>query len=184
MREFHVVTERLSLQLLPPTQAQQLAAYLLENRSHLARWEPFREESFFEVEYCARRLELALKNYSAGSALSLAMLGKLNGQLIGLCNFSNIIHGQFQACHLGYSIGAPWQGQGLMFEALTAAIRHVFGELGLHRIMANHLPENLRSARLLAALGFEKEGFARSYLKINGQWQDHVLNSLINPAHL
>lgn len=184
MPELHLVTERLSLQLLPPAQARQLAAYYLENRSHLACWEPLREANFFEVEVCARRLELALKNYSVGSALNLAMLGKHSGQLIGLCNFSNIIHGTFQVCHLGYSIGESWQGQGLMFEALTAAIQHVFGELGLHRVMANHLPANLRSARLLAALGFEKEGYARSYLKINGTWQDHVLNSLINPAHL
>jgi ribosomal-protein-alanine N-acetyltransferase len=34
---------------------------------------------------------------------------------------------------------------------------------------------------LLRALGFEREGVARSYLKIAGKWEDMVLNSLINP---
>jgi ribosomal-protein-alanine N-acetyltransferase len=43
------------------------------------------------------------------------------------------------------------------------------------------MPANTRSARLLEKLGFEKEGFARRYLYINGRWEDHVLTSLINP---
>jgi ribosomal-protein-alanine N-acetyltransferase len=35
---------------------------------------------------------------------------------------------------------------------------------------------------VLEGLGFEREGVARSYLKINGEWADHVLTALINPA--
>jgi ribosomal-protein-alanine N-acetyltransferase len=30
-------------------------------------------------------------------------------------------------------------------------------------------------------LGFEKEGYAKSYLKIAGHWQDHILTALVNP---
>ena len=45
--------------------------------------------------------------------------------------------------------------------------------------MANYMPHNSRSAALLFRLGFEKEGVARSYLKIAGKWQDHVLTSKI-----
>lgn len=48
--------------------------------------------------------------------------------------------------------------------------------------MASHLPRNLRSAALLASLGFEREGYARSYLRIDGKWEDMILSSLINPA--
>jgi ribosomal-protein-alanine N-acetyltransferase len=43
------------------------------------------------------------------------------------------------------------------------------------------MPANTRSAALLQRLGFEREGFARSYLRINGRWEDMVLNSLVNP---
>jgi ribosomal-protein-alanine N-acetyltransferase len=46
--------------------------------------------------------------------------------------------------------------------------------------MACHMPSNLRSSALLGKLGFEREGFARSYLLINGAWEDMVLTSLIN----
>jgi len=92
------------------------------------------------------------------------------------------VRGAFQACHLGYALTESAQGQGLMHEVLTAAIAHVFDVMLLHRIMANYRPENERSARLLARLGFEREGKARAYLKINGVWADHVLTALINPA--
>ncbi|WP_338941435.1 GNAT family N-acetyltransferase [Paraburkholderia sp. 22B1P] len=100
--------------------------------------------------------------------------------MVGDCNFTNIVRGPFQACHLGFSLAKRFEGQGLMREALTSAITYIFDEIGLHRIMANIRPENVRSARLLERLGFEREGLARSYLKINGVWADHVLTSLIN----
>jgi ribosomal-protein-alanine N-acetyltransferase len=35
----------------------------------------------------------------------------------------------------------------------------------------------------LGRLGFEKEGLARKYLKIDGRWEDHLLTSLINDSY-
>lgn len=68
-----------------------------------------------------------------------------------------------------------------MLEALEEANPNIFQTHGLHRIMANYQPANTRCEKLLQRLGFEKEGLAKSYLKINGCWADHVLTSLINP---
>ncbi|WP_234013096.1 GNAT family N-acetyltransferase, partial [Cronobacter dublinensis] len=47
--------------------------------------------------------------------------------------------------YLGYSLGEKWQGQGLMFEALTSAIRYMQRSQHMHRIMANYMPHNQRS---------------------------------------
>jgi ribosomal-protein-alanine N-acetyltransferase len=69
-----------------------------------------------------------------------------------------------------------------MSEALERAIRYLFDDLLLHRIEANHMPSNTRSAKLLARLGFEREGYARDYLFIDGAFRDHVLTSLTNRA--
>jgi ribosomal-protein-alanine N-acetyltransferase len=68
-----------------------------------------------------------------------------------------------------------------MTEALRAVCAHAFTQMGLHRIQANHLPENLRSAAVLQRLGFEVEGYARSFLLIDGRWRDHVLTALVAP---
>ena len=43
------------------------------------------------------------------------------------------------------------------------------------------MPRNKRSERVLKRLGFAREGLAKSYLKIAGRWEDHVLTSLVNP---
>ncbi len=91
-----------------------------------------------------------------------------------MANFSNVVRGSFHACYLGYSIGEKWQGQGLMFEALTSAIRYMQRTQHIHRIMANYMPHNQRSGALLARLGFEKEGYAKDYLLIDGQWRDRT----------
>jgi ribosomal-protein-alanine N-acetyltransferase len=102
-------------------------------------------------------------------------------RIVGRVNFTQIVRGPFQSCMLGYAIDAECQGQGLMYEALQAALEHAFVVLRLHRVQANHLPENQRSARLLQRLGFRVEGLAREYLYINGAWRDHVLTALTYP---
>ena len=48
--------------------------------------------------------------------------------------------------------------------------------------MANFMPRNAASARVLEKCGFVREGLARKYLRIAGRWEDHVLTALINPA--
>jgi ribosomal-protein-alanine N-acetyltransferase len=68
-----------------------------------------------------------------------------------------------------------------MSEAVSAAIAHVFGDLGLHRVRAAYHPHNERSGRLLCRLGFVVEGYARDYLDLHGAWRDQILTGLINP---
>jgi [ribosomal protein S5]-alanine N-acetyltransferase len=177
-------TERVKLVLAEPAQAALWANFQQENRQHLAPWDPLRDEDFFTPFAWQLKLENARLQYQQGSAIYWVLLDTHTGEMLGQCSFSNIVQGPFMACHLGYSLGAAAEGRGLMKEALDATISHLFNTRDLHRIMANHLPHNLRSAKLLQNLGFEKEGYARSYLKIAGQWQDHVLNSLLNPAHM
>ena len=103
------------------------------------------------------------------------------GPIIGVCNFTNILRGVFQACFLGYSVDHKHQGQGIMYEALKASTDFVFKHLKLHRIMANYMPKNEKSGKLLKKLGFVIEGYARDYLKINGQWEDHILTAKLSP---
>lgn len=175
-----ISTARLQLRVLMPEHATMVQQYLLINRAHLAPWEPARDEDFFSLEKCEERLLASARLMEAGLAVHLAVCKE--DEMIGICNFSNIVRGVFHACHLGYAIAARQQGQGYMFEAVQAGIRHMFQDCGLHRVMANYMPENQRSGALLARLGFEKEGYAKSYLKINGVWRDHILTALVNPA--
>jgi len=123
-------------------------------------------------------------DFLADRAVTVVLLDKFDpdGPILGQVSLRNIIRGAFQGCHLGYSLDQQAVGKGLMFEALTSVIAYGFGEMGLHRIMANYIPTNERSGRLLRRLGFVVEGYARDYLFLAGKWQDHILTSLVNPA--
>src|SRR5438445_13832458 len=106
-----LLTERLSLRILAPEEAEILQAYLLANRNHLAHWEPLRTEEYFSLEQCRQRLVSSYLNMEAGSALHLAVFITGSRHMIGICHFSNIVRGLFQACHLGYAIAEKYQGQ-------------------------------------------------------------------------
>ena len=103
------------------------------------------------------------------------------GDPIGDIALSEIVRGAFQACYLGYRIGAGYEGQGYVAESIARVVEYAFNALKLHRIMANYMPSNNRSAAVLRRCGFTVEGLARDYLRINGEWRDHVLTSRINP---
>jgi ribosomal-protein-alanine N-acetyltransferase len=104
---------------------------------------------------------------------------KADDQLLGGCTLSNVRRGVTQGCALGYWIGERFARQGHMFDAVRALIPFVFSTLGLHRIEAACLPTNEASQNLLAKAGFRREGLARKYLQINGEWRDHVLFALL-----
>ncbi|WP_337015114.1 GNAT family N-acetyltransferase [Leclercia sp. AS011] len=174
-------TERTDVWLLTPDLADSFQLFLLENRSHFAPFEPLRDEDYFTLDNISQRLLSARNDYDARKCLQLVFTLKGEHTLIGSINFTNFIFGVFQACYLGFSLDRAYQGKGLMHEALSKSIDYVHKTYGFHRIMANHLPDNARSSKTLASLGFVKEGYAQSYLKINGVWQDHVLNSLVLP---
>jgi ribosomal-protein-alanine N-acetyltransferase len=160
-----------------------MVEYFLRNREHLAPWEPTRTREFYAEEFWRTQLEESRREHADDRSMRLVMFprGDRDLTVIGVVNFTGIIRGAFHACLLGYSLDHEWQGKGLMKEALEASIRYAFDELRIHRIMANYQPQNLRSARLLRRLGFATEGYAQSYLFIDGAWRDHVLTALTNP---
>ncbi|HUB91458.1 MAG TPA: GNAT family N-acetyltransferase [Dyella sp.] len=175
-------TARARIRVAQITDASKLLRYRLENRTHLAPWEPLRGSEFYTVEHCIETIGQSRHNVEHDRGYPLLVFDPQERSILGTFTFANIVRGAFQACHLGYGLAAHLQGQGLMREVLEAGIAWAFDELGLHRIMANYLPRNERSARLLASLGFEREGYAKRYLQIAGVWEDHVLTALIAPS--
>ena len=172
--------QRLTLAVLSPDQADLESDFYQRNQKHLAPWSPIRRTDYHCAEKTRGRLGIQASAFKAGLAVHFAVLNNDGNQMIGACNFSSIVRGAFQACYLGYHIDVSHEGQGLMREALVRAIDYMFDEQNLHRIMANYIPGNERSAQLLERLGFEREGYAKAFLSIAGRWQDHVLTALVN----
>lgn len=176
-------TQRLQMVHMEPGHAQQLADFFRRNERHLAPWDPPRPSGIMQTEFWVSEGERAVDEHEQGAVVRWLMLPHDDPlRVIGRVNITQIVRGPFQSCMLGYAIDASHEGRGLMGEALEAAIDHVFTVLRLHRIQANYVPHNERSARLLQRLGFEREGLARDYLYIDGAWRDHILTARLNPA--
>lgn len=173
-----LVTERMVVRLAGERDGYRLADYYSENKEFLKPWEPTRDNSHFIPSSWNNRLHLMSELHRQGNAFHFILLDNEENEVMGVVNFSNILRGAFHACYLGYSLGKKWQGQGLMHEALVHAIRYMQKHQGMHRIMANYMPHNSRSGNLLTRLGFEREGYAKQYLQIDGEWRDHVLTAL------
>jgi len=172
---------RTILRLAEPDDISAIIDYYISNRVHLAPFEPSRAEDFYTDSYWCQELKARLHAFNADQSLKLFLFEKEHSKvIIGSINFANFVRGVFQSCTLGYSVALAFEGKGYMSEALKLAISYVFVQLNMHRIMAAYLPYNQRSGLLLKRLGFVVDGYARDYLMINGQWQDHILTSLIN----
>lgn len=180
-----LTTRRLQLALLPPDAAARPLAYAEANRAHLAPFSPTFPPTYFTLEYWRTRLAQDREDFRRGTSARLWLLPRDEpfslAPVFGTVSLVHIRRGPLQSADLGYALDARQQGKGLMHEALEAVCAWAFGPLGLHRLQANHLPENRRSAAVLRRLGFSVEGYAREFLLIDGAWRDHVLTARVAP---
>ncbi|MDH4992770.1 GNAT family protein [Aquamicrobium lusatiense] len=149
------------------------------SRAFLEPWEPRWMPDEFERSAWRLRINHYRRDYAQGAAMAFFMYERGHGRLVGGITLGNIRHGVSKSAQIGYWIGQPYAGQGLMTDAVKTLSRFAFGELTLHRIEAACIPENSRSIRVLEKAGFRREGLLRSYLRINGVWQDHYLYARI-----
>ncbi len=174
-------TERLLVRMCYPEEAIKSARYHLKNRDYLQPfYATFTKESFSEI-YWAEELERNIVEYYNDQSMRLFIFEKDNEEIVvGTVSFSGIVRRAAYYCVLGYGLDQDFQGRGYMTEALDAAIDYMFTEKNMHRVMANYIPTNEKSGKVLRRLGFTVEGYARDYLYLDGQWKDHILTSLTN----
>ncbi|MCE2571883.1 GNAT family N-acetyltransferase [Motilimonas eburnea] len=81
---------------------------------------------------------------------------------------------------IGWIIHPEFQGQGIAYEAASAALAYGFETLNLHRVVATAQPDNPASYRLMEKLGMIREGHFRQCIpRPNGQWWDEYFYSML-----
>ncbi len=150
-----------------------------DSKEHLAPFEPqWQGDELTRVAF-RRRIRHYQREIRSDLGYAFFIFRNENNALAGGVTLSNVRRGVTQAVTLGYWVGAPHAGQGVMSEAVSAVLPFVFDTLRLHRIEAACLEHNHASIRVLEKSGFRREGLARRYLKIDGKWQDHILFALL-----
>jgi ribosomal-protein-alanine N-acetyltransferase len=172
--------DRITLRMPVARDYRAWAALRGESRAFLEPWEPTWMADELDRSAWRFRLRRYREDFARGSALAFFIFESSTGELLGGVTLGNIRHGVARSGHVGYWIGEKYAGKGYMLDALRLLADHAFGTMRLHRIEAACIPANRRSVRVLEKAGFTREGLLRSYLKINGDWQDHYLYALID----
>lgn len=150
-----------------------------DSRRYLQPWEPRWPEDDLSKAAFKRRLSIYQRETELGTALPMFVFDAAGHELFGAVTLSNVRRGVAETGTLGYWIGQPFAGRGYATAAVSAMALHAFSRLKLHRLEAACLPTNHASRRVLEKAGFRHEGQARAYLKINGEWADHLLFGLL-----
>ena len=151
---------------LTPDDAGRLVELLLDNRESHAPYEPDHSERFYTAAAQRERI---------GSSEHLYAIVDVDGELAGIVSLSNLVRGPFRSASVGYWVDDGRRGRGLATGAVHDVAELAFGELGLHRLEAATLVDNLASQRVLEKAHFTRIGLAPRYLRIAGAWRDHVL---------
>ncbi len=172
---FDPVLVREPILLRPPqlSDFEDWAALRTGSRPHLTKWEDDWTAKDITSSAYRRRLRLWERQRRTAASLSLFAFQLDADALIGGVTVSNIRFGASRSGVIGYWVGEGFLRRGYGRIIVDETVRHAFDVIGLNRVEAACQPENQASARLLASLGFEREGRARGYLRINGVWRDH-----------
>jgi ribosomal-protein-alanine N-acetyltransferase len=160
------------LRALEPAEAAALLDLRLRNRRHFAATEPLRDGDWFTLERQRRELEAEAAARAAGLSLTFGVFA--DGVLAGRLALTSIVRGAFLSAYLGYAIDESHSGRGIGTAAVVQAIDHAWAA-GLHRVQAAVSLDNPASKRVLAKVGFRREGLAQRYLNLAGRWTDQEL---------
>ncbi|MGJ0388172.1 GNAT family N-acetyltransferase [Microbacterium sp. CGR1] len=155
-----------------------LARAYSANHEHLAPWEPLREPEFFTPEWQEFHAEQCVIEADAGRNIRF-VIESSDGEIRGRININNIVRGAFWSADLGYWIDRTRLRRGLASAGVRHVAEYARDEVRLHRLQAATLLHNIGSQHVLTQAGFERIGIAPQYLRIAGEWQDHLLFQLL-----
>lgn len=167
---------------LRPPQAEEWSSWAelrAVSRDYLTPWEPvWPADALTETSYLRRVRRLA-SEWKNDEGYTFHVFEREKGRLVGGIGMTQMRRGVAQTATIGYWIGEPYERRGYTTEAVRLIVRFAFERLQLHRIEAACLPENIASRRVLEKAGFVREGYARLYLRIAGDWRDHLTFALL-----
>lgn len=167
-------TRRLNLRQLIPSDAADLLAVFGDER--VARF--LDGPTLTDIQETLEIVEWADEIFAQQRGLRWGITLQGSSRVIGTCGFHLWSHMDARA-EVGFDLAPAFWRQGLMSEALQAALAYGFTEMRLNRIEAHALPTNAASLGLLARMGFQREGVLRQFRFYRDRYNDEVVLSLL-----
>ena len=112
----------------------------------------FLDAPLTDIKQAIQFIDAFRAEFSQGEAITWAISLKGTNEFIGTCS---VMIESNSCAEIGYDLSKAHWGEGLMSEALNAIINYGFNELGLQKIKADTLSDNIRSINLLKRIGFQ-----------------------------
>ena len=142
-------TERLILRPFEEKDAKSLYEYAKDpDIGPIAGWPP--HKSVEETRQIIKNVLSEKESYAVCLKLDNIAIGAIELKLNGHTDMTK----KDDECELGYWIGKPFWGQGLIPEAAKEIIRHGFENLGMKKIWCGYYDGNNKSKRVQEKLGF------------------------------
>lgn len=173
-----IVTERLSLTPMDPSDGQDLWFAVDGSRATLRRFLPW--VSFHgDITASMRFAEACALDWDQGRALRFVVRDRERSRMLGVVGLESLVH-MHRSCELGYWLTDAAAGKGHMTEAAGAALDLAFARVGAHRVRIAAATDNHRSLAVIRRLGFRFEGIAREAEWCDGRWLDHAVFALLS----
>ena len=165
----HRIDDEAELRLIEPRHAEQLDALIEQNRAHIREWAAwFKDDRTIEDTRSFIRRNLARLAADEGFTVAVWYRGEMAGQVE-----YNYIDWANRKTEIGYWLGAPFQGRGLITKSCRVLVNHAFEGLRLNRVEMHCAVENRRSRRIPERLGFRQEGTL-----LQAEWMHDHFNDL------
>jgi len=170
-----LTTPRLSLREL----GQSDAASIFEYRSapEVSRYQNWEPHTVDEVRDFISSLSYPAFT-EAGEWSQLGITLRESGVIIGDCGV-RISGPDSQLAEIGISLNPAFQGHGFASEALHALLKHLFSEIGVHRIIGSVDPRNSASIALMKRIGMRQEAHYIESYWFKGDWADDIIFAIL-----
>ena len=142
-------TERIILRSWRDSDAEELYKYAKDPKvGPIAGWPPY--QSVEESLQIIRSVFSAPETYAIvlkKTGMPIGCIGLKTGEATDMTDRDD-------ECELGYWLGVPYWGQGLMTEAVKEMIRHAFVDSGMKKVWVGYYDGNNRSKRVQEKCGF------------------------------
>ncbi len=142
-------TERLILRPWKMEDAESLFKYASHPKvGPICGWTPHKDLA--ESRWVLEHILMVPETY----AMVLQETGEVIGSISLMFGDAGNMPLQEGECELGYWLGVPYWGQGLMPEAAKALLHHAFEDLSCSGVWCGHFEGNLQSRRVMEKCGF------------------------------
>ncbi len=165
------INDQTRISLSIPQYADELYALTDKDRVMLRKWLPWLDRTT-EAETTRSFLVEQLKLFAESKALHATIFHE--NSIAGVLGFNSIDQSN-QTGHIGYWLGADYQGNGIMTACVSDLMKLGQSFYSLQRFDIRCAVDNAKSRAIPERLGFTNEGTLHRAERVNDSWYDHVV---------